>query len=110
MSDTERLTRSTEAFARLTDQFPKLVNDQREAAINQFLAGLAAERTNLLAGLGAEEQKARALLAETRETLNVGSQMLGQLWKVQWIGIGGSYIWGGPITSYSIGADIAFRF
>ena len=75
LSDTERLTRSTEAFARVTDQLPKLVNDQREAAINQILAGLAAERTNLLAGLAAEEQKARALLAETRETLNAGSQM-----------------------------------
>jgi hypothetical protein len=35
---------------------------------------------------------------------------LGQLWKVQWIGIGGSYIWGGPITGYSFGLDIAFRF
>jgi hypothetical protein len=75
LSDTDRLTRSTEAFARLTDQFPKLVNDQREAGINQILAGLATERTNLLAGLAAEEQKVRALLAETRETLNAGSQM-----------------------------------
>ena len=75
LSDTERLTRSTEAFARVADQLPQLVNDQREAAINQILAGLAAERTNLLAGLAAEEQKARALLAETRETLNAGSQM-----------------------------------
>jgi hypothetical protein len=35
---------------------------------------------------------------------------LGQLWKVQWIGIGGSYMWGGPITGYSIGVDVAFRF
>ena len=35
---------------------------------------------------------------------------LGQLWKVQWIGIGGSYIWGGPITGYAIGVDVAFRF
>jgi hypothetical protein len=35
---------------------------------------------------------------------------LGELWKVQWIGIGYSYIWGGPIQGWSIGADIAFRF
>ena len=75
LSDTERLTRSTEAFAQLTDQLPKLVNDQREAAIQQILEGLASERTNLLASLAAEEQKARALLAEARETLNAGSQM-----------------------------------
>ena len=75
LSDTERLTRSTEAFAKVADQFPKLVNDQREAAISQILAGLASEQTNLLASLAAEEQKARGLLAETRETLNAGSQM-----------------------------------
>jgi len=75
LSDTERLTRSTEAFARLADQLPKVVNDQREAAINQILAGLAAERTNLFIGLATEEQKARALLAETRETLNAGSPL-----------------------------------
>ena len=35
---------------------------------------------------------------------------LGQLWKVQWIGLGYSYMWGGPISGYSVGADIAFRF
>jgi hypothetical protein len=35
---------------------------------------------------------------------------LGELWKVQWIGIGYSYMWGGPINGWSIGADIAFRF
>ena len=35
---------------------------------------------------------------------------LGELWKVQWIGIGYSYLWGGPVSGYSIGADIAFRF
>ena len=75
LSDTERLTRSTEAFARVADQLPQLVNDQREAAINQILAGLATERTNLFASLAAEEQKTRSLLAETRETLNAGSQM-----------------------------------
>ncbi|MCX6922247.1 MAG: hypothetical protein NT154_03365, partial [Verrucomicrobia bacterium] len=35
---------------------------------------------------------------------------LGNLWKVQWIGIGYSYLWGGPVSGYSFGADIAFRF
>ena len=36
---------------------------------------------------------------------------LGQLWKVQWIGIGGSYLWGnGGFNGWSVGADIAFRF
>jgi hypothetical protein len=36
---------------------------------------------------------------------------LNQLWKVQWIGIGGSYLWGnGGFNGYSIGLDIAFQF
>jgi hypothetical protein len=35
---------------------------------------------------------------------------LGELWKVPWIGFGYSYLWGGSVNGYSIGADIAFRF
>lgn len=35
---------------------------------------------------------------------------LNQLWKVQWIGIGGSYLWGPNITGWTVGADVVFRF
>jgi len=35
---------------------------------------------------------------------------LNQLWKVQWIGIGYSYLWGRSFDGYSLGLDIAFRF
>ncbi len=36
---------------------------------------------------------------------------LGELWKVQWIGLGVSHIWGGDnFTGWSFGADVAFRF
>jgi len=35
---------------------------------------------------------------------------LGKLWKVQWIGIGGSYLWGSNFDGWSFGADVAFRF
>jgi hypothetical protein len=35
---------------------------------------------------------------------------LNQLWKVQWIGIGGSYIWGTNITGWTVGLDVVFRF
>jgi hypothetical protein len=35
---------------------------------------------------------------------------LSQFWKVRWIGIGGSYIWGTNITGWTAGADIAFKF
>ncbi|MGC2461397.1 MAG: hypothetical protein WA446_10575 [Steroidobacteraceae bacterium] len=35
---------------------------------------------------------------------------LTQLWKVQWIGVGASYVRGTNITGWTAGADIAFRF
>ena len=35
---------------------------------------------------------------------------LNQFWKVQWIGVGASYLWGPNITGWTVGADIAFRF
>lgn len=35
---------------------------------------------------------------------------LNQLWKVQWLGLGASYIWGTSITGWTVGADVAFRF
>jgi hypothetical protein len=35
---------------------------------------------------------------------------LNQLWKVQWIGIGASYLWGPNITGWSAGLDVVFRF
>jgi hypothetical protein len=36
--------------------------------------------------------------------------VLHQLWKAQWIGIGGSYLWGGNFNGWTLGADVAFRF
>jgi hypothetical protein len=35
---------------------------------------------------------------------------LNQLWKVQWIGLGASYMWGSNFDGWSFGADVAFRF
>ena len=35
---------------------------------------------------------------------------LNQLWKVQWLGIGASYLWGPNVTGWSAGADVTFRF
>ena len=35
---------------------------------------------------------------------------LGKLWKVQWIGIGASYMWGTGFEGWAFGADVAFRF
>jgi hypothetical protein len=35
---------------------------------------------------------------------------LNQLWKVQWLGVGASYLWGTNINGWAVGADVAFRF
>lgn len=35
---------------------------------------------------------------------------LNQMWKVQWLGLGASYIWGTNINGWTVGADVAFRF
>jgi hypothetical protein len=35
---------------------------------------------------------------------------MDQLWKVQYIGLGVSYMWAGDFNGWSIGADVAFRF
>jgi hypothetical protein len=35
---------------------------------------------------------------------------LNQLWKVQWIGIGYSYMWSSNFSGWSVGADVTFRF
>jgi hypothetical protein len=35
---------------------------------------------------------------------------LNQLWKLQWLGIGASYLWGTNIDGWTVGADVAFRF
>jgi len=35
---------------------------------------------------------------------------LNQLWKVQWIGLGASYVWGPNFTGWTAGLDVVFRF
>ena len=35
---------------------------------------------------------------------------LNKFWKVQWLGIGGSYLWGANFTAWTVGADIALHF
>jgi hypothetical protein len=59
LNDASRLAESADIFAKTAQQLPQLINDQRQAAIQQILDGLAAN-----------EQKSRELLTDTRLTLN----------------------------------------
>lgn len=63
LSNAQQLSQSAAVFAKTAEQLPKLINDQREAAVRQVFDGLAAEG-----------EKARDLLAETRQTLTAGSE------------------------------------
>ena len=75
LSNLTDVAQSTKVFAQTAQGLPQLVNDQRQAAINQIFDRLAVERTNLLADLGGEETKLRGLLSEARQTLQSGGQM-----------------------------------
>ena len=59
LDDADRLATSSEIFAQTAQQLPQLINDQRQAAIQQILDGLTAEGN-----------KSRDLLTETRLTLD----------------------------------------
>jgi hypothetical protein len=59
LNDASRLANSSEVFAKTAQQLPQLINDQRQAAIQQILDGLVAE-----------ENKSRELLGDTRLTLD----------------------------------------
>ncbi len=69
LSNITGVSQSAEIFAKTAEQLPALVNDQREAAINQFFAGVANERSNILETLDSQNAKLQHLLPEVRETL-----------------------------------------
>ena len=64
LSDTRRMSESADAFAKTAEKLPAVINDQRQAAIQQ-----------LLDGLKSEELKTRELLTEARQTLKAGNEM-----------------------------------
>ncbi len=59
LHDASQLATSSEIFAQTAQQLPKLINDQRQAAIQQILDGLTDQGN-----------KSRALLTDTRLTLD----------------------------------------
>jgi hypothetical protein len=63
-------------------------------------------RTDLFGGLQSGLSTDDYYDAHVRLTLD----FLGELWKVKWLGIGVSHLWGGDLTGWSYGVDAAFRF
>lgn len=63
-------------------------------------------RTDLLGGLKSGLDVEHINEAHGRLVLD----LLNQVWRFQWIGIGGSYLWGTNFKAWTLGADVAFRF
>ena len=68
IADASRLAGAADTFAQTTRQLPQLVNDQRQAAIQQVLDGLADQ-----------ENKAGSLLTESRQTFNSANAMAASI-------------------------------
>jgi hypothetical protein len=75
LSNLNGVADSTQSFARTAESLPNLIRQEREAAINQLLAGVAQERSNILATLNTQEAQLRELLPQVRQTLTAGRDM-----------------------------------
>jgi len=79
LADASRASKSMEQIGLTAEGLPTLVNTQRTEAIEQLLAGVAAERSAILKDLDAREATIRGLLGETRQTLEAGTAMSNSL-------------------------------
>ncbi len=61
--------------AKTAEGLPKLVDEQRKAAIDQLLAGVANERSNIVASIASGDKQLRELLPQMRETFDAAGQM-----------------------------------
>ena len=71
LSETERITKVSEALAKTVERLPEVIDKQREAAINQLLDGLSPETDKGGKLLG----QARETALEARKALEAGSVM-----------------------------------
>ena len=78
-ADMERFSRASEVFAEGVREFPNQVAEERLAAIQQILVGLATERTNFMAQLHVEADRLQVPLQDLRTTMDAGSQMAGSV-------------------------------
>jgi hypothetical protein len=75
LTNANQVSASLAMFSETAAQLPQRITEEREAAIQQIFAGMATERSNLVASFAAEEGKLRGLLGETRGTLLAGREM-----------------------------------
>jgi hypothetical protein len=63
LADAERLTKSAESFAKTGQELPQVINDQRQAGIQQLLDGLKSQATDVRQTLNAGSEAATAINA-----------------------------------------------
>jgi hypothetical protein len=80
--DVRQLVEDSRTFAEVSDRaaqtFAELVADlpeERSAAIDQILQGLSEERERLLADLASDDGDLRPLIADVRDTLEIGNEV-----------------------------------
>lgn len=79
LSDLARTSGSMESISKTAEGLPELIDAQRKAAIEQFLEGVAAERSAILKELDSREATIQGLLGQARQTLDAGTQMSNSL-------------------------------
>jgi hypothetical protein len=72
----------------------------------QFRTGVYFARSELWGGL--EEALRSDYLYDTGARFVI--DLLGVLWKVEWLGVGGGYFWGEGFSGWTIGADVRMKF
>jgi Mg2+ and Co2+ transporter CorA len=74
-SELERFVRTTEEFSETVKRLPTQVTEERTAAVQQLLQGLATQCTNVMTQLCSEEDKLQSSMRELRMTFTAGSEM-----------------------------------
>src|SRR5262249_17650404 len=75
LAEMQRTSLSIADVAKTVQGVPELVDAQRKAALDQFFAGIAAEREAILSDMASHESQFRDLLSQLQLTMNAGGQM-----------------------------------
>jgi hypothetical protein len=75
-NDIHKFAEVSERLTVVAENMPKLIAEERSAAINQLMSEFSAERKKAMQDLFAEEQRVQALLVALRGTLNDGNNLL----------------------------------
>jgi len=79
LDDTQRITASVESVAATAAAIPALLTSERQAILEQLLAGLDVQTAKLRDDLASSKEPMQELLAQTQATLDAGTAMSHEL-------------------------------